>query len=443
MTISSKIKSIPAFSATVILALLLISPVSLFATQPANRQMKSQWGGYARLQGSVAWPDDQSIFSPVGTGPYYDHQGEFRFKDKLFFSKWGYLEAHYEVLLSGGDTRRRSKKLERLYPNLFPNGIVRDSPASDERRLMDLTDNIHKSDSSVVTHRLDRLSVTLQPEWSTIRIGRQALTWGNGLMFNPMDLFNPFSPTDILRYYKVGDDMATVQVPLSQVGDFQFLYVSRRDPVTHDVEWDQSSLAGKLHFAAGTNEFDLMCAEHYDDNVLGFGAVGYIGDAAWRFNATYTFLKDDAGRDSFPALVANLDYSWAWWDKNFYGALEFYFNGLGDNDYTQGITNPKIAERLNRGEMFTIGRTYLGGMVQAELHPLFTVKINVINNMADPSGILQPRAIWDITQDLQLVFGANVYYGGRGTEYGGFKLARTDLLNKPANSVFVWLSYFY
>jgi hypothetical protein len=25
------------------------------------------------------------------------------------------------------------------------------------------------------------------------------LTWGNGMLFNPMDLFNPFAPTDFVH----------------------------------------------------------------------------------------------------------------------------------------------------------------------------------------------------------------------------------------------------
>jgi hypothetical protein len=55
-----------------------------------------------------------------------------------------------------------------------------------------------------IFHPAYRLALGIQPNWGLIRIGHQAVTWGNGLLFNPMDLFNPFSPSDIERDYKIG-----------------------------------------------------------------------------------------------------------------------------------------------------------------------------------------------------------------------------------------------
>ena len=40
-----------------------------------------------------------------------------------------------------------------------------------------------------------------------MRFGRQAITWGNGLVFNAMDIFNPFDPAAVDKEYKTGDDM--------------------------------------------------------------------------------------------------------------------------------------------------------------------------------------------------------------------------------------------
>jgi hypothetical protein len=93
--------------------------------------------------------------------------------------------------------------------------------------------------------------------------------------------------------------------------------------------------------------------------------------------------------------------------------------------------------------MFTIGRTYLAGEIQVEIHPLFSVYLSVINNMADPSGVFQPRALWDITGDLQMTFGGSIYYGAAGTEYGGFELEDAGVHMKPANSAFFWLTCFF
>ena len=83
-----------------------------------------------------------------------------------------------------------------------------------------------------------------------------------------------------------------------------------------------------------------------------------------------------------------MDYSWVWWGKNLYGFLEFYYNGLGGDDYLAVLSDPNVLERLARGELFTLGRPYLGWHIRLEVHPLFNVYVSVINNLSDPSGML-------------------------------------------------------
>lgn len=402
-----------------------------------------EWGGQFKVTGSVSWTDDKSFYQPVGTGAYYDGSFDFRLKNKFYMSDWGRFETHYEAVALGGDTRRKLKDLQQLHPNLFQSGLVSSVSLDDDRRLMDLTKTISENNDYICYHRFDRLVLTIQPAWGTVAIGRQALTWGNGLIFNPMDLFNPFAPTDIERDYKVGDDMATARFTVNDMGDVQFLYVPRRNPTDTNLEFDQSSLAAKLHFAAGTTEFDFMAARHYRDAVLGLGSTGYLKDAAWRLDTTYTYLGDDGRRNGFFSMVANMDYSWVWLQKNHYGLVEFYYNGLGSDQYSDVLSDADISDRLLRGEIFSLGRMYLCGEIQVELHPLLNFHITVINNLNDPSGIIQPRIIWDIIQNLQLTWGAGMYYGPTGTEFGGFNIPETNFLNTPRNNTFLWLTYFF
>ncbi|MBU0988112.1 MAG: hypothetical protein KKH68_12765 [Proteobacteria bacterium] len=402
-----------------------------------------EWGGQIKFAGAISWPEDESFLQADGRNDFYDGSAEFRLKNKLFLAPWGYFETHYEAIASGGDTRQQAEAFQRRFPGLCNDAIALKNSLNDNRRLLDLTKTIHENDELILYHRLDRFALTLQPAWGTVRIGRQALTWGNGLLFNPMDLFNPFSPTDIVRDYKIGDDMATIQFPLNSWGDFQLLCVPRRNPANNHLEYEQSSVAGKLHLAAGTTEFDFMASRHYKDTVFGLGSIGYFKDAAWRLDTTYTFLNDPKKRDGFFCLTANIDTSWVWQKKNYYGLLEFYYNGLGGKTYSETITDPDIAERLARGEIFTLGRTFIGSTIQIELHPLLNLYLTAINNLQDPSGIIQPRFIWDVLENVRLTCGANLYYGRVGTEFGGFILPSTGLLNQPSDNTFVWLTCFF
>jgi hypothetical protein len=411
---------------------------------PVNllNDIEAEWGGYIKCRGVASWPDDESLYRFVGTETSYDGSAEVRLKNRLYFGASLYFDTHYEMILSGGDSRRKGKELERLFAGVFEEGYIM-REVEDDRRLMDLTKAISDDDDSILYHRLDRLSLTIQKKGFVVRLGRQAVTWGNGLLFNPMDLFNPFAPTDIEREYKVGDDMASAQFSLGRSSDIEFLYVPKRDPSTGDLEHDQSSLAGKVHFAKNTTEFDIMAARHFEDDVLGIGFSGYLGDTAWRLDATWTFLDEKSDERDFLSLTANMDYSWVSWEKNFYGFVELFYNGLGGDRYFDDLFEKAVAERLDRGELFTLGRFYLAGHVRMEVHPLVNLFVTVIGNCDDPSGIFQPRLTWDVTEDLQFTCGGTIFYGGGDTEYGGFRIAPTDILVKSPDNAYMWLAYYF
>jgi hypothetical protein len=413
------------------------------AVPPASN-VDVQWGGYLRGINTATFQDDRSIYGLVGTEPYEDGQPELRLKNRIFMGSRWIAETHYELLGQFGDTLEKTHELRRLLPASTVEALTGPATLNDDRRLFNLTRTIKAGDDYVVYQRLDRLNLTYTPDWGTLCIGRQALTWGDGLIFNPMDLFNPFSPTTVLRDYKVGDDMAFLQLPVGR-GGLQLLYVPRRDPANGRVEEDQSSYAGKFHLTgAGSLEMNFMAARHYGDDVFGLGAVGVLGGAAWRADAVYTLLTSEDADHGFLQLTANLDYAWQWGGRNFYGFMEFYYDELGrTGGYAQALNDVPLRKRLERGELFTLGKTYLAGQVEIELHPLVHAYGTAIVNLSDPSGILEPRLSWDVTANIQLIAGAGLYWGAHGTEYGGFDTtaAGQRVEVAPADQVYLWVTY--
>ena len=296
-----------------------------------------------------------------------------------------------------------------------------------------------------------------------MRIGRQALTWGDGLLFNPMDLFNPFSPSDVERNYKLGDDMVSVQVADVGGGEIQLLGVPRRDLATGDVSWDQSSLATKLHRSVpgtgGGVSGDLMLARHYGETVAGAGASGGVGGGIWRANAVWTDLDSSeeaggsAGRGGFVTAVANFDRSWVLAGRNVYGWIELYYDGLGEADAARALGDPALVERLARGELFTLGRRYADASGNLELNPLVNLWVTALHNLDDGSGLFQPRLVWNATQDLEITVGADLSYGGRGSELGGLIVpgfgvlagapgGREPVLASP-DRAYLWVSWYF
>lgn len=445
------------------------------ATAPAPAGFAAEWGGYLKSRGTVSFVDEDSFLGSVAAGEYYDGSLEGRLKGSIAWGRGWSFETHYEALLAGGDTTRRGRELPPALAAYLPTSAIDDS-----RRLFDLSKTISEGDSYTLSHRIDRLAVTFAGTRGLVRAGRQAVTWGGGMVFNPMDFLSPFVPTDIEREYKVGDDMLFVQARLPRGGDAQAVCVPRRDPASGTLREDQSTLAGELHTAFGTTEIDIMAAKHYGDIDAGIGATGYAGQAAWRVDLVLTVPDDKADRGAYLSAVANMDYSWVFGGKNWYGFIEFFFNGLGeDGDYGEAAVDPYVAERISRGDLFTLGRWYGAAHLRAEVHPLVNVLVTAIVNLRDPSGILLPRLTWDMTENTRLTLGGTWYFGAEGTEYGGFPVTVpaslpgagttggtpaspppsgtsfpplppgvtpppvATALYKPADSVFLWIAYYF
>ncbi len=398
--------------------------------------------GHLRLRGSISFPENNSRLDFLGHDRLHDGAFEFRLKNQTGYSDWLTLDAHYEMVGSGGEAKKTRTAFLTQYPEFAAN-FQMPGPVSDDRRVMDLTRVFSSDDQYLAYHRMDRLSLTATGDRGAVVIGRQALTWGNGFLFNPMDLFNPFSPTDVERDYKIGDDMITARLYTGDAGELQILYVPRRNTENHDIEWDQSSVAAKYHLNVRFTDIDLMAGKHYEDTVFGVGGSGYLKQAAWRLDATWTVPDDDGRQSGFLSIVANMDYSWVWWNKNMYGWIEYYYTGLGKNDVPKALTDPNIRQRLERGEWFTVGRSYVNAQLRLEWHPLINGFITVITNTADLSAVVQPRITWDPMQNFQIMCGANIYSGKSDTEFGGFEVPGLELKEVPPDMVYLWLSWYF
>ncbi len=412
--------------------------------------IENEWGGHIKANGAYVRYDNDSYYSLVGEDTGFDGFLNTRLKDTLYLSDSIRFEAHYAATCETGESYKKKYKL-RSMAGSFADAFSSDSIINDRTRLFDLSKKHTEESDYLLWSRMDRLYVSFKHSWGDIDIGRQASTWGNGLIFNAMDLFNPFAPSDMVRDYKTGDDLVSLRSTIGDVCEVDLLYIPRRDQVSRNVSSNQSSMAGKLHFFTETMEFDLMLARHYDETISGIGATGTLGGAAWRTDIVWSKWQSDIcstpsihpDNDGYITATVNLDYSWVLFNKNMYGLIEYYHNGSGETDYAKAMTSTELMTRIRRGELFTLGKDYIATQLQVELHPLFNIYISTINNINDPSGIIQPRATLSISENATLDVGMTTYYGGRETEYGGYSIPGTSFYsNSPENIYFVISWYF-
>ena len=426
---------------------LALAAAVLVVTLRAGSAPAVEWmndgGGHVKIQGIYVDDDETSPPSFFGDERRWDGNLDLRLTDRLDLGDRVECEAHYQVFYVAGDTYHSVRTLMDTLPAPLST-VVYGYGDDDRRRLFDLTRTLHQGDHDLAFHRLDRLSFSVKQDLYQFRLGRQALSWGNGLMFNPMDLVNPFSPTDTVRDYKTGDDLVFLSVEPGAFWSVQAAAVPGRDPVSGDVEKDSSTLAVKFHALSGSLEADVLGARHAGENLVGFGFSRNVGEALFRSDLLYSTLNQGwRDKRGYVTLVANLDRSWVFLDKNMYGLLEYHHNGLGRHDMVHALTDPDLAERISRGGMYVLGRNYLGSQIRIELHPLIQFTLSLIESLDAFTGIIQPRLLIDLTQNSRLQIGGNLFYGKKGAEFGGIPLPGTDFTLGQGNSVSVMAGYYF
>ena len=414
----------------IVVALLLPAAAAL-----AN-ETTAEIGGHTKLNATGQWYPSSSLFRDAVGSTAVDATGELRVTFKADNGPWSFA-ADWQLVVIHGDTLGLGRSLPPGAELLFA------TLPEDDRRLLDLTKVVDQGSEHAILHRLDRLAVAYTSEKIVVRGGRQALSWGNGLFYSPMDLVNPFDPSAVDTEYKAGDDMLYLQYLRDNGDDVQAAYVARRDLVTGDVEADDATAALKYHGFAGELEYDLLLAENYGDAVVGLGGGRSIGGAILRGDLVIT----DTDIDTYLQVVTNLTYSWVWGGKNMSGALEYFYNGFGQRADRYDVTNlankPVLASRLGRGELFSLGRHYLAGSVLIEVTPLWTVTPTLLANAADPSALFQFVTSVSLSDNMTLLGSINLPIGPDGSEFGGIPAGVPDRYLSGGPGLFAQFAWYF
>ena len=399
-------------------------------------ETRFEFGGHTKARLIAQTFPSDSIFYDLTGSDSVDVEADLRLNLEADQGPWSF-NASYQLFALYGDSVEYSRNLP---PGL---GLIVNRFPEDDRRLVDLTSILSDDDKFASLHRLDRLWLGYANEKTVIRFGRQAISWGNGLFFSPMDFVNPFDPTAVDIEYKTGDDMLYAQFLRDNGDDVQAAMVFRRNPVTGETDSEEGAVSIKYHGVSDNAEYDVLAAVNHDDMMIGIGGNKNIGGAVLRGDIVIA----DTSLDTIVQLVTNLSYSWTWGGKNVSGAIEYYYNGFGQKDGAYDLpslaTNPELLDRLSRGELFSIGRHYLAGSLMIEVTPLWLVTPNVFLNIEDGSALVQIVSQYDLKENLAFLGSLNVPVGPKGTEYGGLESGIADRYLSTDLSVFAQIAWYF
>jgi hypothetical protein len=345
------------------------------------------------------------------------------------------FEADYLLQASRGRAVALQKGTEVLEPQFFAD--------RDATQWLSLDHTVTDKDNSDVVESLDRFSMSYTSDRWVFKAGRQAYSWANGIVFRPLDLFDPFAPDAVDESYKPGIDALYTQRLFADGSDVAALIVPRRDPVTGRIDNAESSAALKWHRFATTLQMDLLAARDYGDTVLGLGLSGAWGRAVWRLSLVPVWL--DAGGTK-TSLVANVEHAWQSRGRNLSGFVEYFRNGFGraDGGYASDELDGDLIARLARGQVFDTGRDYAAGGLRIQWTPLLEVDPVLLVNLNDHSALLLLQGSYSLAENLAIDFGARFAAGPTATEFGGLPTtAGGAVFDAPGSRIYARLARYF
>lgn len=253
--------------------------------------------------------------------------------------------------------------------------------------------------------RTDRLWGSVDVGPTRLTLGRQPISFGQGMMFTPLDLVGPFNPAVVDQEYKPGYDALRFDA---------FWGVSGRATavVAYGGDWSLDGLIGVAYgqHTFGVTDLGLFLGEILSDEVFGatlatsVGPVGLYGDAALTLSdADGTFFRGTVGALFRPTGTTTL-------------TAEVYTQTLGAKDPSEYLLFA-AGDRFARGELWLLGRYYAGLALAQEITPLVNTSVALIGNLGDGSAFLGPSLAWSVASNAEVDLGAFFGLGDRPDDF--------------------------
>ena len=249
--------------------------------------------------------------------------------------------------------------------------------------------------------RTDRLFAQATVGQSTIRLGRQAISFGHGMVFNPMDLVQPFSIATIDNEYKAGIDALRIERYFGMTGQITGV-------VAYAGSWDIEGLTAVVNANGtfGMTDLSLFGGLVRSDRVVGTGVASSIGAVGLHSDVTLTLPDSD---DEDPFVRATTGAFWRPFSTSSV-TMEYYYQSLGAEkaaDYLEFAQSDRYA----RGEIWVMGQHYLSLAWAQEITALSSGSLALIGNVVDASMLLSPSLSISVSDEVQMVAGGFVGLG--------------------------------
>jgi len=266
-------------------------------------------------------------------------------------------------------------------------------------------------DTTRAGYELDRAVYRHRFKYLTLGIGRQAIDWGSGRLWQPLNVFGAFAPTDLDTDFKPGIDALTVDYYPSAFSTVTGAYVL--SPKENSDIKDSGALYYRRQIG-DVSELSLLAGSVIGNRVGGGSFESSLGGMGWRVEGLYYSLEENDEKAFF--LIAGIDYQF---DNGTIIAAEWYDNSRGatrESELGSMADDPLVVYGLQQ----QLSRQVLGVTLERDLTPLLhggytmlTSSLEDNNGKRKVSMLHQLNLSYSVSNESDLLFSL-LYGNGKG-----------------------------
>lgn len=286
---------------------------------------------------------------------------------------------------------------------------------------LDFSTDLASGSRHSVSAYVDRLRLSYRSKKWRVTVGRLPVSWGRGIVYQPLDVFNAYPPTAIDREFKPGNDSLIVERLFNEGSELQFLSTLRDGQ--NGSSNNTSTHVFKGYFATAESEFDLIFGQHWDETIVGLSVASPISSILIRADIVFTCIDNESCTTSG---VVNADYSLGIMGGLVYTFAEYFHNGFGVTSSNKKASDlpERLLDGMQRGEIYAFGKHLFATGASVTWHPLWSQSISLLVNANDLSLLFQTNVSYIPTDNVNLTFGIRVPIGDTNEEFGAIELEK-------------------
>jgi len=242
--------------------------------------------------------------------------------------------------------------------------------------------------------KLDRLNIKGNFKSIDFRLGRQAISWGVGRLWQPTDIFGAFDANDIVRDYKKGIDVLDLNYYPNSFSNLNLVYAF---PTGNGLN------AGIRYLTPVGNKsyLSILTANIYNNVIVGGSLETDWRGAGIRLESIAFYSKEN-NRYRFYGIVG-FDYQFS---NEWLLIAEIYYNSLGANN-TNEFSDVLSTKYFQAGLLKQLSQQLAAVILQKNVTPLLSVNYLLISSLLTQNGISssslsQLSAIYSISDESDI-----------------------------------------